>query len=77
MLKYRILHIPTGVWMTTGNDYCEPLEFRFKWFADRFLNHMVSPDLPTYIESRGTLFKFSKEEFCVVAVNTDVAFNSS
>jgi hypothetical protein len=56
----------------------KPISFRFKWYAERYLKKMLSQDASTYIAAgdRGQLTAFSKEEFCVVAVNKDITFDS-
>jgi hypothetical protein len=78
MLKYRILHIPTGSWVSikVREPYSfrytyPPFQFRFKWSANRALAKFLADKTYMY-NSYGQLEVFTINEFCVVSVNADL-----
>jgi hypothetical protein len=71
--------MPSGEWMVSKPRFrSKILEFRYKWYAERYLKKMLSQDSTTYIKAgdREYFTEFSKEEFCIVAVNDNITFNS-
>lgn len=78
MLTYRILHIPTGSWVSKkvvsqyslSVDY-RPFEFMFKWSANRALKKFLADETYVY-NSYGKLEAYTTNEFCVAAVNSDL-----
>lgn len=79
MIRYRILHIPSGEWVrskTPMGNAGAPKSYMFKWFANYMLNRMLRDT--TYLKNKTTrdssssLVPYVREEFCVVAVNESV-----
>ena len=78
MLKYRILHIPTGSWVSkkvaSQHGFAvgySPFEFLFEWSANRALKKFLANETYVY-NSYSQLEVYTANEFCVVAVNSDL-----
>ena len=77
-IKYRILHIPTGEWVCHKDilDRPKALEFRFKWLAKYFLRRHISDTTYLAAGENGYMTSFLREEFEVVATNSDLLFGN-
>ena len=80
MITYRILHIPSGEFVCTPPNYSYstpvPVAFPLKLFAFFFLYFGLRRQ--TYLKAGqdGYITSFSREEFCIVAVNNNLIFQN-
>jgi hypothetical protein len=73
-MRYRILHIPTGTWINKEkvNDFGRkiiPVEYWFKWRADRFINNL--PEKFMFLTEDKRWVTLLKAELIVIPVATN------